>query len=58
MKLACFNFSVAHKRTRDVSNILNKKLKLSPVVTIQGARQTGKSFLVRELLKKELPKIE
>ena len=41
-----------------MSNILNKKLKFSLVVTIQGARQTGKSFLVRELLKKELPKIE
>lgn len=58
MKLACFNFSMSHKRTRDVSNILNKKLKFSLVVTIQGARQTGKSFLVRELLKKEHPKIE
>lgn len=56
--MACFNFSMSHKRTREVSNILNKKLKFSPVVTIQGARQTGKSFLVRELLKKELPKIE
>lgn len=27
-----------------------KKLKFSPVVAIQGARQTGKSFMVRELL--------
>ncbi|NDD04061.1 MAG: hypothetical protein EB078_04075, partial [Proteobacteria bacterium] len=44
-----------HQRKRYISQILLNKLSFSPVVAIQGARQTGKSFLVRELLSPELP---
>jgi predicted AAA+ superfamily ATPase len=39
-----------HPRIRHAQPLLERKLKFSPVVTIQGARQTGKSFLVRQLL--------
>ena len=34
---------------------IHKKLKFFPVVAIQGARQPGKSFLARHLLKEILP---
>lgn len=44
-----------HARSRAVLNRLLKKLKLFPVVAIQGARQTGKSFLARQLLKEAIP---
>jgi predicted AAA+ superfamily ATPase len=47
-----------HPRIRHATPLLLKKLKFSPVVAIQGARQTGKSFLVRELLSKSLPGLE
>lgn len=39
-----------HDRKRYLLPIIAKKLRFSPVVSIQGARQTGKSFLARELL--------
>jgi predicted AAA+ superfamily ATPase len=35
--------------------LILKRLKHSPIVAIQGARQTGKSFLVKEPLKARLP---
>ncbi len=38
--------------------VLLKKLVFSPIVAVQGARQTGKTFLVWELLKKPLPGLE
>jgi len=44
-----------HQRKRYITPILLDKLSFSPVVAIQGARQTGKSFLVRQLLSPELP---
>lgn len=44
-----------HQRKRYISPILIDKLRFSPVVAIHGARQTGKRFLVRELLAPELP---
>ena len=40
-----------HKRYRSSLKILQQKLKFQPVVALQGARQVGKSFLLRELLK-------
>jgi predicted AAA+ superfamily ATPase len=46
-----------HSRQRFLLPTLLKRLKISPVVAIQGARQTGKSFLARELLKPALPKM-
>jgi predicted AAA+ superfamily ATPase len=39
-----------HGRKRHVLPLLLKKLTFNPVVAIQGARQTGKSFLARDLL--------
>ena len=39
-----------HLRPRLALAQLQKRLKFSPVVAIQGARQTGKSFLAREIL--------
>lgn len=41
---------INHIRNRYALPLLLKKLKFSPVVLIQGARQTGKSFLVRQIL--------
>ena len=43
-----------HARNRYLIHNLLKKLKFFPVVAIQGARQTGKSFLAREILPKYL----
>ncbi len=45
-----------HGRPRLATGLLLKRLRFTPVVAIQGARQTGKSFLARELLGKKLPK--
>ena len=45
-----------HARPRLATDLLLKRLRFTPVVAIQGARQTGKSFLARELLSKKLPK--
>lgn len=39
-----------HARNRHIVTLLLKKLKFTPVVTIQGPRQSGKSFLAREIL--------
>jgi predicted AAA+ superfamily ATPase len=47
-----------HPRIRHATPLLLKKLKFSPVVAIQGARQTGKSFLARELLSEKLNELE
>ena len=46
-----------HDRKRYLTDIITQKLKFSPVVSIQGARQTGKSFLARELLIGAWPKL-
>jgi predicted AAA+ superfamily ATPase len=40
-----------HLRSRFALNPLKKKLKFSRVVSVQGARQTGKSVLARDLFK-------
>lgn len=39
-----------HIRQRQIEQIFKKRLKISRVVLLNGARQTGKSFFVRELL--------
>jgi predicted AAA+ superfamily ATPase len=44
-----------HERPRLAVKSLLKKLKYFRVVSLQGARQTGKSFLARKLLLDELP---
>lgn len=49
---------MAHLRTRHSMTALLKKLKFSRVVSIQGARQTGKSTLARDLLSYELKSSE
>lgn len=41
-----------HTRMRFITTKIEKKLKYTPVLAIQGARQTGKSFFVREILEK------
>jgi len=47
-----------HARARHALPLLLKKLRFSRVVSIQGARQTGKSFLAREILAKTLKSSE
>ena len=46
-----------HARHRHIEELLLKKLTFAPVLAIQGARQVGKSFLARELLKHKLSKL-
>lgn len=43
-----------HTRHRHLEDLLEKRVKSQPVVVLSGARQVGKSFLVRELLHKRL----
>jgi predicted AAA+ superfamily ATPase len=50
--------SIAHQRKRSVIDIFLKRLKFSPVVSIQGPRQCGKSYFVRELLPKKLSQMK
>lgn len=45
---------MAHQRDRLALQKLLKRLKFSPIVALQGARQTGKSVLARELLQNEV----
>lgn len=47
---------MSHLRSRHILTALLARLRFSPVVAIQGARQTGKSILARELLCKRLEK--
>ncbi len=47
-----------HARMRHILPLLIKKLKYARVLSIQGARQTGKSFLARELLPQHFKKIK
>lgn len=42
--------SMPHQRPRHVLQLVQKRLNGQSVVALQGARQTGKSFLARELL--------
>ena len=46
-----------HDRARLVTPTILKKLRFFPIVALQGARQTGKSFLARQILPCELRKI-
>lgn len=41
-----------HIRNRLLANIINKKAKILPLVGILGARQTGKSTLLRDIISK------
>ncbi len=43
-----------HARNRHAIKLILKKLSFAPAVAIQGARQTGKSFIGREILPKNL----
>ncbi|MBX9766151.1 MAG: AAA family ATPase [Bdellovibrionales bacterium] len=45
---------MSHARPRLILDLLKRRLKHSPIVAIQGARQTGKSFLARQLSDEEL----
>ncbi len=44
-----------HQRHRQLLGLFKKRLKLSPVIGLVGARQTGKSTFLREIVAKELP---
>jgi predicted AAA+ superfamily ATPase len=44
-----------HPRKRVALNTIRKRLHFFPILAVQGARQTGKSFLVRNLLQTFLP---
>ena len=46
---------MAHQRKRQIEALLEKRVKSQPVVILGGARQVGKSFLVREILKNKFP---
>lgn len=46
--------SIAHRRDRQGLGVLLKKLKFAPVVSIQGPRQCGKSYLAREILTEKI----
>ena len=46
---------MAHKRDRLITALALKSLKAFPVLILQGARQTGKSYLSREILAKSVP---
>jgi len=50
--------TMPHSRPRHVLNVFLKRLKFSRVISIQGARQVGKSFFVREMIKPHLPQSE
>ncbi|MBI1860612.1 MAG: ATP-binding protein [Deltaproteobacteria bacterium] len=41
---------MAHRRERDVLELLKKRIRLWPVLGVVGVRQCGKSLLLRELL--------
>jgi len=45
-----------HKRLRFVAEKLKKIIKFQPVMAVQGARQTGKSFFLKEFVAKDLEK--
>ncbi len=44
-----------HSRERHIISLLQRKLKFAPVLALQGTRQTGKSFLAREILSGKIP---
>lgn len=50
--------SIAHERQRQITAIFLKKLKFSPVISIQGPRQCGKSYFARNLIEKKLKNIQ
>jgi len=41
---------MAHSRSREILQTLRKRLEFFPIIALQGARQTGKSFLAERLL--------
>jgi len=49
---------MTHGRERYLTDIINKKLRFAAVVALQGARQTGKSFLARNLLSQKHRKLK
>jgi predicted AAA+ superfamily ATPase len=50
--------TTAHERKRQGLNLLLKKIKFSPIVSIQGPRQCGKSYLARHLLTQQIKNSE
>lgn len=56
--LAHIGGGMPHKRHRHLEPLLEKRVRALPVVIVNGARQVGKSFLVRELLKGRLKNLD
>ena len=49
---------IAHEHARQALSLLLKKVKFSPIISIQGPRQCGKSYLASKLLPKKLSSTE
>jgi predicted AAA+ superfamily ATPase len=47
--------TMAHTRKRHMMEIFKKKMNFSPIVSIQGPRQCGKSFFAKEMVAVDLP---
>lgn len=47
--------AINHERARQVLELLKKKIKFSPIVSIQGPRQCGKSYFAREIISNKIP---
>ncbi|MBK7962329.1 MAG: ATP-binding protein [Bdellovibrionales bacterium] len=50
--------AMAHERARQCLSLLLKKIGFSPIVSIQGPRQCGKSYLAKNILSKKLKSTE
>lgn len=46
--------TIAHERERQIFELFNKKMKFSPIVSIQGPRQSGKSYFAKKLLPQKI----
>lgn len=50
--------TISHQRKRHAMTLLLQKLRFSPIVSIQGPRQVGKSYLVKNLLPQEIDSLD
>jgi predicted AAA+ superfamily ATPase len=50
--------TIAHERQRQITSVFQKKMKFSPIVSIQGPRQCGKSYFARKLAPQKFKNIQ
>jgi predicted AAA+ superfamily ATPase len=50
--------AIAHERQRQITSVFQKKMKFSPIVSIQGPRQCGKSYFARKLAPQKFKNIQ